>query len=95
MRSIIDPTEKCLICGETSYVEEHHIFYGVRHRKISDKNGFTCWLCLEHHRGTYGVHGKNGEKLNLELKQLCQRTYEKTHTRKEFMDLIHKNYLEE
>jgi hypothetical protein len=51
-------------------------------------------LCYIHHRGTYGVHGKYGHQLDLQLKQHCQREFEKTHTREEFIKLIGRNYLD-
>jgi len=85
----------CYICHDTYFIEEHHIFFGARHRKISDKNGFTVHLCQEHHRGTMGVHGRLGHNLDLMLKRECQKTYELKHSREEFMSLIHKNYLED
>ena len=50
--------------------------FGTANRKVSDKNGFIVYLCQYHHEGTYGVHGKYGDKLNRELKQLCQKKYE-------------------
>lgn len=61
--------------------------------KISEKNGFKVWLCQEHHEGTYGVHGKYGHELDLLLKQTCQKKFEETHTRSEFITLIGKNYI--
>ena len=68
--------------------------FGTANRKISDKNGFTVYLCQYHHEGDYGVHGKYGYKLNRELKQLCQKKYEELgHTTEDFIRLIGKNYL--
>ena len=69
------------------------IYFFGKNRKNSDKNGFVVWLCEAHHRGTYGVHGKLGEYLDLKLKRECQAKYEETHTREEFMSIIGKNYL--
>ena len=69
-------------------------FYG-KNRRNSDKNGFTCWLCEAHHRGTYGVHGKEGAYLDNKLKRECQEVYELNHTRKEFRHIIGKSYLED
>ena len=40
----------------------------------------------------YGVH--NDAKLDLEIKQMAQREFEKTHTREEFMKIFGKNYLD-
>lgn len=47
-----------------------------------------------HNQSDDGVHGKNGHALDLKLKQECQRKYEETHSREEFMALIGKNYLD-
>jgi hypothetical protein len=47
-----------------------------------------------HNQSNDGVHGKNGQALDMKLKQDCQRKYEETHSREEFMRLIGKNYLD-
>lgn len=68
------------------YTEEHHI-YGGPNRATSEANGFKCHLCLDHHRnGPEAVHN-NMENMRL-LQRECQRAYEETHTREEFMELI-------
>lgn len=85
--------KECIVCRTKYNLHLHHIFFGVKNRKISDKNGFTCYLCQPHHEGTYGVHGKYGHELDLKLKQQCQAEFEKTHTRDDWLDLIGRNYL--
>ena len=40
-----------------------------------------------------GLHANPGNGLDRALKCICQREYEKTHTREEFIDLIGKNYI--
>jgi hypothetical protein len=47
----------------------------------------------DHHEGTNGVHGMKGHKLDLFLKQTCQKKYEETHTRDDFIKLIGRNYI--
>lgn len=84
---------ECFICGNPD-TERHHVFFGSKNRQISEKHGFVVDLCYIHHRGTYGVHGKYGHQLDLQLKQHCQREFEKTHTREEFIKLIGRNYLD-
>lgn len=74
-------------------LEKHHIYFGTGLRKISDKHGFWVWLKPEWHRGTQGVHGKDGHKIDLLLKQDCQRKFEEKHSREEFVALIGRNYL--
>lgn len=91
---MIEENRCCYICkNSTSCVEKHHVYFGTANRKISKDNGFEVDLCFKHHRGTSGVHGKNGLEINTRLKRKWQVDYEKTHTREEFMRLIGRNYL--
>ena len=96
MKSIIQNEKECYFCKDFR-VEEHHIFFGTANRKISEKYGFKVWLCNLHHTGSisgireYAVHF-NRDK-DLELKEMCQKIYEKNHTREEFIRLIGRNYL--
>lgn len=90
MNSIIQKEKECLVC-RSPWVELHHVFFGTKDRKVSDKHGFTVWLCNKHHQGSYSPH-KN-RAFDLELKEMCQREFEKTHSRREFMELIGRNYL--
>lgn len=94
MQSILQTEKECYITGSTQNLHKHHIFFGNPNRKISEENGF--WVYLHgawHNQTTYSVHGKNGHAIDLKLKQDCQRKFEETHTREEFMKLIGKNYL--
>lgn len=68
---------------------------GTGLRRISDKYGFWVYLTAEKHRGTDGVHGRDGHALDLCLKQECQRRFEQTHSRAEFMQIIGRNYLDD
>lgn len=92
MKSIIQREKQCLICGSWN-IEDHHIFFGNANRKQSEKYGLKVWLCPTHHRGTIGVHGKDGHKLDMELKQLGQKAFEWKHTREEFIKIFGRNYL--
>jgi len=93
--SILQGKQKaCYITGSDGVLEKHHIYFGRGWRDISDKNGFWVFLTPELHRGTNGVHGRDGHALDILLKQDCQRKFEETHTREEFMNLIGRNYLE-
>lgn len=90
MKSIINNDKKCFLCG-SPYVHKHHI-YGGGNRKISEENGFWVYLCPAHHNmSDYGVHFNR--QLDLQLKQLCQKEYEETHSREDFIKLIGKSYL--
>lgn len=92
MKSIIQDRKECIVCGSWN-VEDHHVYFGVAKRKLSEKFGLKVWLCPTHHRGTNGVHGKNGHKLDSELKQLGQKAFEWNHSREEFIKNFGRNYL--
>ena len=90
---------ECYLCerlGEPrswAYLEKHHIFDGPN-KKISEENGFTVKLCVDHHReGPRAVH-RNIDMMRL-LQRDAQRKYEQSHSRKQFMELIGRNYLED
>ena len=98
-KSILQNQEnkQCYLCmlqeGNYAYqtVEDHHIFFGSN-RRNSELYGFKVNLCIRHHRtGKEAVH-LNREN-DLILKKICQREYERTHTRQEFVQIIGKSYL--
>ena len=73
MRSIIQDEKACFITGRTEGLHRHHIFFG-NNRELSEKYGLWVWLCAElHNMGDFGVHGKYGKQLDLQLKQEAQR----------------------
>lgn len=73
--SIISDIKKCYVCGNQLYLHKHHIFYGIKNRKKADEDGLVVYLCYQHHEGTNGVHGKNGHKLDMRLKQIAQKKW--------------------
>lgn len=98
----------CYFTGdEYGPLHQHHIYFGPGMRTISDANGFWVWLKPEwHNASSYGVHNKNGHKLDLRLKEDCQRRFEElwleeheaaspVEARLEFMKIIGKNYLDD
>ena len=91
LASIIQDEKECYVCHTTQNLNVHHIFFGTANRRISDRVGFWCYLCVEHHTGNTGVHFN--KKLNLELRQITQRKYEEMHSREDFMRLTGRNYL--
>jgi hypothetical protein len=92
--SIIQDKDVCWVCGTEYGLHTHHIYFGLKNRKISDEHGFTVKLCAKHHNASNkGVHFNR--VLDLNLKQVCQQEFESQgHTREEFIKLIGKNYLE-
>lgn len=94
MKSILQSKKECYLTGSTYNLHRHHIYAGSR-RQISEREGFWVWLTgYYHNQSNEGVHGKNGHALDLKLKQDCQRKYEETHSREEWMAIMHKNYLD-
>jgi hypothetical protein len=70
----------------------HHVFGGNGRRHISEKYGFIIPLTNdEHNMSNTGIHFN--KELDLMIKKLCQKKYEETHSRAEFMALIGRNYL--
>ena len=90
---IVDNFNRCLVCKTYLNIHKHEIFFGRGKRELSIKYGLVVPLCQKHHQGTNGVHGKNGHTLDIELKKLGQKAFERTHTREEFMSLFYKDYL--
>lgn len=91
VKSIITESEKCFFCSRTP-TEEHHCIYGVANRKWSEKYGLKVRLCKKHHRGSEGVHTHRPD-LDLKLKQIAQRAFERNHSREEFIQIFGKSYL--
>lgn len=84
----------CYKCGIGGILEEHHIFYG-KNRKNSDIDRLVVYLCPQCHRGTNGVHGKNGAKFDKELKAIAEQKWLDTYNKtiEDFVERYKKNYL--
>lgn len=90
-KSIITDSKKCFFCSRVP-AEKHHCLYGVANRKQSDKYGLTVFLCKEHHTGKQGVHTQRPD-LDLKLKQIAQRAFERKYSREKFIAVFGKSYL--
>ena len=88
---MIDDKKRCYLCGSTQNLQVHHCLFG-NNRKKADKLGLMVYLCMDCHTGSRGVHIVNSKGLK-ELQILAQKKFEETHTRDEFMEIFHKNYL--
>lgn len=78
-------------------MHRHEVFFGRRNRQKSIDDGLVVFLTPAMHIGTNGVHGKNGHKLDMELKKTAMMTwcayYRMSH--EDFMKRYHcKNYTE-
>lgn len=95
--SLLQGNDKyCWVTGARNVpLEKHHIYFGPAKRKVSDRWGCWVWLTPELHRGTAGVHGRDGRGLDLRLKQECQRAFEEWKSRELFMENFGRNYLDD
>ena len=76
--------------------ERHEVFYGGKNRKKSIEDGLIVFITPEQHRGTNGVHGKNGHELDLKLKRIAEATWCKYYNKEipEFIKRYGRNYLD-
>ncbi|MBS5937138.1 hypothetical protein [Clostridium sp.] len=58
----------CRECYSIYGVELHHIVFRSENKNLEKCKLNFAYLCQEHHRGTYGVHGSKGSRLNKKLK---------------------------
>lgn len=90
-KSIMQKDKICYKTGSTYNLHKHHI-YGGGNRTNSEHFGFWVYLTADYHNmSNKGVHFDM--QFDAELKEACQKEFEKTHTRKEFMAIIGRNYL--
>lgn len=76
-------TDFCIMPNSTKYStkrtkkysERHEVYFSRAYRNKSIKDGLIVFLTEEDHRGTNGVHGKNGERLNRYLKKTAQKAW--------------------
>lgn len=94
--SILQDKYECYLChDDTSKLDPHEIFFGSN-RQVSIKHGFWVWLRRDwHDANSPHETPHNNEIVDNYLRQICQEAYEEKHSRKEFMALIGKNYLED
>lgn len=86
---------QCFVCGCRRNLEVHHIMYGRGPRKQSERYGLTVVLCDMHHRyPPDGIHAGN-RILDMELRQVAQREFEKRYGHEKWMETFGRNYLDE
>ena len=67
--------ENCEIC--LNYPTElHHIVFRSECKALENCELNHIYLCAEHHRGTFGIHGAKGNKLSKKLKLKFQNKLE-------------------
>lgn len=94
--SIMQTEKKCYLTGyEGEGLDCHHIYFGTGNRRISDENGFWVWLRHDMHIQNSNNHTPHNDRdVDLTLKRECQKKFEETHSREEFMELVGRNYLD-
>lgn len=92
---IMPKSKKYSTVRTKKYSERHEVFFSKAYRIKSIKDGLIIFLTEEDHRGTNGVHGKNGDKLNRYLKRTAEKAWMKYYkkTKEEFQKRYGKNYL--
>lgn len=75
--SIMPESTKYSIKRTKKYCERHEAIFGDAFRDKSIEDGLIVFLTRADHRGTNGVHGKNGDKLNRLIKKNAQKTWMK------------------
>ena len=66
----------CEVCGPSYGIEMHHRVFRSECKPLERCKLNHVYLCSNHHRGTYGVHGREGNKLNRKLKLEFQNKLE-------------------
>lgn len=96
MESIIQSERYCYICGSRRDLELHHCIHGVANRKLADEDGLTVYLCPMCHRGTYGVHGREGHGIDEDLKKIAEAKWLRMtgKTKADWIARYGKNYLD-
>ena len=95
MKSIIQSKKECFTCKvnydvtTTNELHEHHIFEDI----ASEKYGLNIWLCHRHPTTNPRYNIRYQKALDLELKQLAQKKFEESHSRKEFVNHFIESYL--
>lgn len=90
--ALTDDFDHCFICGQSGWIEMHHIF-GGSNRKNSDADELIVPLCHYHHTET--PNGVHHNKDNMNYLHKVGQTYYEEHigTREDFMKRYGKNYL--
>lgn len=95
MKTIIQTKKECFFCRTTQNLEDHHIFFGEKNRKWSEKYGLKVWLCPYDHRDSKtGVHGQAVWKRK-QLEKIAQKFFEEQYNHEKFMQVFGRNYLDE
>lgn len=90
--SIMQSEKKCFQTGRTDNLHKHHIYFDAN-RIVSEENGFWVYLTGEWHNQDSRIDVHHNIEFDNHLKRECQKKFEESHSRAEFVGLIGKNYL--
>ena len=94
MKSIIDNSNSCYICGKTADLEVHHCIFGTGKRKKADEDGLTVKLCHTCHQAIHSPTNNFDRTIQESLKKVAQRRWEdKYGSRADFVKRYGRNYL--
>lgn len=74
---------RCFYCGRYGGIDKHEV-YGGANRQASMKYGLVVPLCRNCHETNVVIE---------DLKVYCQKQFERSHSREDFMKIIGKNYI--
>lgn len=79
---------------DSFFCERHEVFFGPNRDK-SIEDGVIVFLTPGAHRGTNGVHGKEGREFNLYLKKIGQQAWQDYYnkTEEDFIKRYGKSYI--
>lgn len=84
----------CYVSGQKTDLQKHHIFHGEGRREVSDRHGFWVYLQAKYHSAALGgLHAHPNSGLDLQLKRLCQREYEKVYGAEAFFEIFHEDFI--
>lgn len=73
-------------------LQEHHVMFGNKQKKLAEHYGLKVYLCLQHHTsGPAAVHN-NHENAEL-LQKKAQAAFEKKYGHEKWMGIFGRNYL--
>ena len=80
---------RCFLCGRRGATEVHHMMHGSR-RAMAEQYGLKVHLCRRCHAALH-----DAGQYDRDLETLAQETFERDHTRAEWMRIFGKNYRED
>jgi hypothetical protein len=89
----VQQLHKCEICRRTAECVIHHVYFGGKNRKQSERYGMLSYLCVTCHDDLHAhrtaINGKDFDQL---LKAHYQRKFERVWSRSEFIKAYGRNY---